>query len=124
MTTAAPLSESLYAPEIRGQSFDAGVTASELMEVNEPGPKWPARSVRISRSHIVISSKRMCHIERKLLLAVHKIDAHPLILEGSVESCSYVAGGLCCVVVRLKGIAESEVAETWSSSFAPKGARS
>jgi hypothetical protein len=123
MTHAVAPSVSLYSPEVRGQRFEAGVTAAELNDSNQPGPKWSARSVRISSSHVVISSKRMSYTGRNIFLAIHKVDSRPMVLAGCVESCCYVANGFYCIVVGLRGIPDGEVADAWSDSFLPRNTK-
>lgn len=110
-------------PEVRGQRFDAGVTGSELNETLLPGPRWSARAIRISRSHLVISCKRMTYVGRSVLLAVHKIDSSPLVLAGTVEACDYASSGLYVIAVALAAVPESDSIAQWANSFTPRDQR-
>jgi hypothetical protein len=77
-----------------GNRFDAELDASELDDRMRPGSTWAARAREISRSSMVIASRRMCYHGRLLVLAVHLIDDSPVPLLGRVAACEYEADGL------------------------------
>lgn len=77
-----------------GHRFDAELDASELDDRMRPCSTWAARAREISRSSMVIVSRRMCYHGRLLVLAVHLIDDAPVPLMGRVVACEYEADGL------------------------------
>lgn len=77
-----------------GHAFDAEVDMGEIDERGRPGTAWRARSRSLSRSNIVILSRRMCYLGRVVLLAVHRIDARPVPLLGRVAVCEYDSDGV------------------------------
>lgn len=88
------------APRRRGKSrppgvpFNAELDASEVDERLRPGPVWTARARELSRSHIVLTTRRMCYVGRMVIMAVHLIDAEPTPLFGRVIECEYDGDGL------------------------------
>lgn len=82
------------APRPAGHEFDAELDATELDERDRPTTTWTARGRRLSRSNIVIRSRRMCYAGRRVLLAVHLIDSQPVALFGLVRTCEYDGEGM------------------------------
>jgi hypothetical protein len=117
LVTATSQALAQFAPHIAGQTFDASVTLSEWLDSGEPSACWPGRSVRISRSHLILVTKRMCYSNRTLLIAVHKIDSTPLVLAGLVELCDYVGNGLNAVALSLQTVPETPQVTKWTDSF-------
>lgn len=77
-----------------GRPFSAEIDASEIDERLRPGPVWTARARELSRSHIVVGSRRMCYVGRLVIMAIHLIDAEPTPLFGRVVECEYDGEGL------------------------------
>ncbi len=59
-----------------------------------PGRTWTCRARELSRSNIVLISRRMCYTGRILVMAVHLIDDAPVPLMGRIVQCEYEADGL------------------------------
>jgi len=81
-----------------------------------PGLPWPARTRELSRSAIVMVSRRMCYPNRLLLLAVHRIDDRPVPLFSRVVDCEYEADGLYRVDVELLPIPPHGPVAEWALS--------
>ncbi|CAG0950311.1 hypothetical protein PHYC_00164 [Phycisphaerales bacterium] len=124
ITTAAKKDEGLdacaeatlgRAPEadIAGWQFKAELDAAELSERNEPGPTWTARGELLSRSHLVIRSRTLAYPGRKLIVAVHLIDAEPVGLLGKVKSCEYQGDGLHKIVIELEVLPKENRITEW-----------
>jgi len=64
-------------PRVPGHPFKADIDLAELDDRQRPGPAWAARAQTLSRSHIVVLSRRMSYPKRLMLVAVHLIDAKP-----------------------------------------------
>lgn len=77
-----------------GHRFEAELDASELDDRMRPGGTWGARAREISRSGMILVSRRMCYHGRLIVLAVHLIDDAPVPLMGRVIGCEYEADGL------------------------------
>ncbi|MBX3389711.1 MAG: hypothetical protein KF691_09690 [Phycisphaeraceae bacterium] len=97
-----------------GHRFNADVEVSEIDERTRPGPSWVARSLELSRSHVVMESRRMCYPGRVLALAVHLIDDRPVPLLGRVVTCQYSDDGLYRVDLDLIKIPEGHSVYAWA----------
>lgn len=93
--------------------FSAELDASELDERLRPGPAWTARARELSRSHIVLTSRRMCYVGRLVLLAIHLIDAEPTPLLARVVSCEYDGEGLYRLDLDLLECPEHREIKVW-----------
>jgi hypothetical protein len=96
-----------------GHPFKADLDIAELDDRQRPGPAWAARAQSLSRSHIVVHSRRMSYPKRVLLMAVHLIDAKPTPLVGRVQQCEYHADGLYRLVLELLPLPEPDVLTLW-----------
>lgn len=105
--------EARQAPRPAGLPFRALLDVSELDERGRPGPSWTAGSLELSRSHVVISSRRLCYPDSIIALAVHLIDDRPVPLMGRVISCGYSDDGLYRVDLDLMKIPENHAVFTW-----------
>jgi hypothetical protein len=98
-----------------GHPFRADIDIAEINDRSRPGMAWAARTHSLSRSHLVILSRRMSYPKRIMLVAVHLIDAKPTPLMGRVTECEYHADGLYRIVLELIPLPESEVIAQWLS---------
>lgn len=97
-----------------GHRFVADVEVSEIDERMRPGPSWVARTFELSKSHLVMDSRRMCYPGRVLALAVHLIDDRPVPLLGRVVNCQYSDDGLYRVDIDLLKIPEGHSVYAWA----------
>lgn len=96
-----------------GRPFSAELDASEIDERLRPGPVWTARARELSRSHIIIASRRMCYVGRVVIMAIHLIDAEPTPLFGRVIDCEYDGDGLYRLDIDLLECPEHREIKTW-----------
>lgn len=105
-------------PELRGEEgpsrgkvypFDAELEMAELDERGKSGTPWSARARTLSRSAMTVCSRRMCYVDRRVLVAVHRVDDEPVILLGRVADCRYESDGLHTIDLELLPINEAEV---------------
>jgi hypothetical protein len=108
------------APKSRasGRPFEAELDVTELDERERPGHTWTARAREISRSSLVLRSRRMCYTGRSLLVAVHLIDDRPVPLFGRVAACDYDGDGMYRVDVDLLPVPEHSAARAWLAARA------
>ena len=99
--------------KVAGVTFKADIDVAELDERLRPGPAWAARAQTLSRSHLVLHSRRMSYTTRTLLVAIHLIDANPTPLMGKVVECEYYADGLYRIVLELLPLPEAETVAGW-----------
>jgi hypothetical protein len=109
----APAEVAVPKPRVAGHPFKADVDLAELDDRNRPGPAWAARTHLLSRSHLVVLSRRMSYPKRIMLVAVHMIDARPSPLMGRVHECEYYADGLYRIVLELLALPDGEILATW-----------
>lgn len=100
-------------PRPRGRSFDAEIDLAEIDERNRPGPTWQARARALSRSNLVVCTRRMCYVGRDVVLAVHLIDDRPIPLYGRVFACEYEGDGMHAVDIDLLELPQESTFETW-----------
>jgi hypothetical protein len=74
--------------------FDAELEMAEIDERGKAGIPWSARARTLSRSGMTVSSRRMCHTDRRVLIAVHRVDDEPAVLLARVADCRYETDGL------------------------------
>ncbi len=108
-------------PRQPGHAFAAELDVTELNERGRPGTPWTAKGRELSRGSLVFMSRRMSHVGRLLLIAVHLIDDRPVPLYGRVVECEYEADGLHRVTIEFQPLPDSEVVRTWVESRGPKG---
>lgn len=106
---------------VSGHQFDAELDVSELDDRLKPGPAFPSRAAILSRSHIVLLSRRMTYKGRLLLIAIHLIDDVPTPLFGVVESCDYHAEGQHRIIVALKSLDDVYGVTAWVHARRRKG---
>lgn len=99
--------------EVKGTPFAAELDVCELDERERPGLTWAARARELSRSMLVFRSRRMCYVDRLLLVAVHLIDAIPAPLYGQVISCSYEGEGEYEVRLSLLPVPQRPEVQMW-----------
>ncbi|HEX8877850.1 MAG TPA: hypothetical protein VF777_13960 [Phycisphaerales bacterium] len=75
---------------------------------------WQARTSELSRSHLVLISRRMCYVGRTLAVAIHLIDDRPVPLLGGVVSCEYNDDGLYRIDLDLLRIDEGHAVYEWA----------
>lgn len=97
-----------------GHRFVADVEVSEIDERTRPGPSWLAKALELSKSTIVMESRRMCYPGTVLALAVHLIDDRPVPLLARVVTCQYSDDGLYRVDLDLLKIPEGHSIYAWA----------
>lgn len=94
--------------------FDAELEMAEVDDRGKLGSSWSARSRTLSRSMITITSRRMCHLERRVLIAIHRVDDEPMMLLGRVSDCKYESDGLYLLEVELLPMNDVQPSESFS----------
>lgn len=100
-------------PSSKAHTFDADVDMCEVDDRDRPGPAWTAKAKQISRSSIVLRSRRMCYVSATVLVAIHLIDAEPVILYGKVRQCDYDGDGLYRLDVDLLPMPDKPTYKAW-----------
>jgi len=93
--------------------FDAELDCSELDDRMRPGRTWTCRARELSRSTVVLISRRMCYTGRIVVMAVHLIDDAPVALMGRIVACEYEADGLYRVDLDLLPLPPSGPHRDW-----------
>jgi len=96
-----------------GVRFDAELDLCELDDRDRPGPTWTARGRELSRSHLIVRTRRMCYAARRILVAVHLIDDLPVPLFGKVSNCDYDGDGLYKVELELLKVPDRPEIAAW-----------
>ena len=96
-----------------GHVFEAELDIAEIDERGRPDHPWIARARLLSRSNIVIRSRRMCYLGREVILAIHLIDGSPVGLYGRIESCDYDGDGQYVVDIDLISLPDRPELHAW-----------
>jgi hypothetical protein len=100
-----------------GVKFDAELDMTELDDRERPGPTWSAKGRELGRSHLILRTRRMCHLNRRVLVAVHLIDDRPVPLFGRVLNCEYDGDGLYKVDLELMRVPDRPEIAAWLDSL-------
>lgn len=101
-----------------GHEFQAELDIGELDDRERPGNTWAAQARTLSRTHLVLRSRRMCYVGRRLLIAVHLIDDAPVPLFGRVQLCEYDGEGLYKIELELAPVPEGQTFKDWIAARA------
>lgn len=104
---------SLTAARPKGHRFYAEVDLGELDDRGRPSMPWSAHAVELSRSHIVLLSRRMTYVGRGIAIAVHLVDEKPTPLFGEVYSCEYEGEGRYRVDIDLRPLPKAAFLRSW-----------
>lgn len=96
-----------------GSRFDADMEMTELDDRERPGPTWTGKGRELSRSHMVVRSRRMSYVGRQILVAIHLIDDRPVPLLGRVYVCEYDGDGQYKLGLDLLPIPERPEIRDW-----------
>ncbi|MEM7623606.1 MAG: hypothetical protein AAF235_10450 [Planctomycetota bacterium] len=105
-------------PRPRGRSFDAELDIAEIDERGRAGPIWQATANSLSRSNLLICTRRMCYVGREIVIAVHLIDDQPIPLFGRVFSCEYQGDGMHQVDIDLLEVPDDADITAWAAERA------
>lgn len=110
--------ESPPVPDAR--PFKPDLDLAELSDRNTPGPAWSGRGEALSRSHLILRSRAMCYLGRRLLVVVHLIDAEPVLLSGKVLACEYLGECLHRTILELEPTPRDSKLNEWLHAQSPK----
>jgi hypothetical protein len=96
-----------------GVKFDAELDLAELDDRERPGPTWGGKGRELGRSHLILRTRRMCYLNRRVLVAVHLIDDKPVPLFGRVSACEYDGDGLYKVDLELMRVPDRPEIAAW-----------
>ena len=104
-------------PRATGIRFDAELDLSELDDRDRPGPTWTGKGRELGRSHLILRTRRMCYMNRRVLVGVHLIDDRPVPLFGRVVACEYDGDGLYKVDLDLMRVPDRPEIAAWLDSL-------
>jgi hypothetical protein len=105
-------------PRPKARAFDAELDLAELDDRRKPTPAWMACAQSLSRSNLIVRSRRMCYIGREVLIAVHMVDEQPIPLYGRVHACEYETDGTHLIDIDLLAPASDLPMSEWARSRA------
>lgn len=103
-----------------GVPFKAEIDMAELDERGRPGPTWTGRACELSRSHLVVTSRRMCYATRDALIAVHLVDDRPVPLFGKVLKSEYDGDGLYKTTIALAPLPATDAVHAWITKLSTR----
>jgi len=117
---ASPRSSEPVRAQKPGIPFKAEIDMAELDERGRPGPMWAGRACELSRSQIVVTSRRMCYEGREAMIAVHLVDDRPVALFGKVLRSEYDGDGLYKTTLALAPLPETDAVVAWIGKLATR----
>ena len=93
--------------------FDAELEIAEI-DHGKAGVPWIARARTLSTSTLSMSSRRMCYVDRRVIVAVHRMDNKPMMLLGRVADCRYDTDGLYTIDLELLPTDDADVKVSFS----------
>lgn len=102
--------------------FTAELGMCEIDERGRTGSTWPVRASGISRSRVVVLSRRMCYHGSSVAVGIHLVDDEPFVLIGRVASCEYDQIGLYLIEIALEPKADRALAAELRLVFAGQSA--
>lgn len=99
----------------KSRPFSAELDLVELSEQGRTLGTWSARAAGLSRSNLVVRSRRMVYAHRTIGVLIHLIDSKPVVLFGRAVSCEYGDEGQYVVDLDLIPIPESGPIATWAA---------
>jgi hypothetical protein len=97
----------------KGLPFATDLDLAELDDRGRISPAWSVRAKELSKSNLVLHSRRMTFPGRFLIAAVHRIDDHPVPLFGKVVSCVYDTDGMYRVDMDLLPVPDVRDVKVW-----------
>lgn len=98
-------------------AFEAELEVTEIDDRLRPGAWFSAKGKELGRSSVVFVSRRMVHIGRLVLLAVHMIDDRPTPLFGQVGSCEYDTDGMHRLSIDLRPLPDQVLIDEWMATL-------
>jgi len=117
-TPSAPIDYLARPGRPKASPFSAELDLVELDEQGRTQGIWSARGAGLSRSNIVIHSRRMVYAHRTIGVLIHLIDSKPVVLFGRVVSCDYAGEGRYVVDLDLIPIPDTGPIAKWAAEAA------
>lgn len=114
----AGMDDAVHAPQVRpeGRRFSAELDLVEFDERWRIVSTWSARACSLSRSNIVVRSRRMVYRNTPIGVLIHLIDDAPVPLFTRSYHCEYDGDGMYRVDLDLVPIPESGPVAVWAKS--------
>ncbi|GAB4386426.1 MAG: hypothetical protein Kow0022_15370 [Phycisphaerales bacterium] len=112
------MDDAVHAPQVRpeGRPFSAELDLVEFDERWRIVSTWSARACSLSRSNIVVRSRRMVYRNTPIGVLIHLIDDAPVPLLTRSYHCEYDGDGMYRVDLDLVPIPESGPVAVWAKS--------
>jgi len=105
-------------PRPQGRPFTAELDLVEFDDRGRPVSMWSARAISLSRSNLLVHSRRMIYPQSLVGVLVHLIDATPVVLLGRVFRCDYDSDGMHRVDLDLLPMPQTGPIAVWAKNIA------
>lgn len=114
----AGMDDSVHAPSIRpeGRHFTAELDLVEFDDRWRVVSTWSARACSLSRSNLVVRSRRMVYRQTPIGVLIHLIDATPVPLFTRAYHCDYDGDGMYRVDLDLLPLPDTGPVAAWIKS--------
>lgn len=82
-----------------GKEFKSWVEMALVQDNGKLGNNVKVQTYELSTRHIGLNSRHMMHIGTHVVIIIHKIDARPTIVYGTVHQCDYTNNGMHNIIV-------------------------
>ncbi|KAA0215345.1 MAG: hypothetical protein DYG94_04335 [Leptolyngbya sp. PLA3] len=111
--------DAVHAPAVRpeGRQFTAELDLVEFDERGRVTSTWSARACSLSRSNLVVRSRRMIYRQTPIGVLIHLIDATPVPLYARAYHCDYDGDGMYKVDLDLLPLPDYGPVAAWLKSI-------
>lgn len=111
--------DAVHAPSIRpeGRQFTAELDLVEFDERGRVTSTWSARACSLSRSNLVVRSRRMIYRQTPIGVLIHLIDSEPVPLYARAYHCDYDGEGMYKVDLDLLPLPDHGPVAAWVKSI-------
>jgi hypothetical protein len=96
-------------------AFTAELDLVELSDTGRQNAIWTARAIGLSKSNLVVRSRRMVYAHQALGALIHLVDSQPVVLFGRAISCDYAGDARYVIDIDLISIPNAGPIATWAS---------
>lgn len=111
--------DAVHAPHVRpeGRAFTADLDLVEFDDRGRVVSTWSARACSLSRSNIVVRSRRMVYRQVPIGVLIHLIDSTPVPLFSRAYHCDYDGEGMYKIDLDLLPLPDSGPIAAWVKSI-------
>lgn len=96
-------------------AFTAELDLVELTDTGRQNAIWSARAIGLSKSSLIVRSRRMVYAHQAIGALIHLVDSKPVVLFGRATSCDYAGEARYVIDIDLIAIPSAGPIATWAT---------